>query len=319
MNNTFKFSARATAAAAVLALGSSAFALTFDANIEIDSIHKSGSALTEAQTGLSQGGRVEFNASGKVGADMFVTGRATLLALQSGAAATDDMWIQVGSAKGAVKLGRFEAADLFPIANDAMVAHAASVYYNNDMRGRSAFATGSPFHAAGTLNLGSGLSLEVGVMQSKGTGDAAGVRPVLSYASGPLNLSVGFESGKYQGSDNNVSGAGATVGYKIGAVKLTGNVSKGKTNSALANNNKSAYALTVATGGFAAGMIAGSTDNVLGGEDKVQTGYVAYTMPLFDLKGATVTPAFSSSTAKNSTLDTNVSLTGFNLRLDYAF
>jgi hypothetical protein len=36
MKNTFKFSARATAAAAVMALGSSAFAATFDANIELN-------------------------------------------------------------------------------------------------------------------------------------------------------------------------------------------------------------------------------------------------------------------------------------------
>ncbi len=47
--------------------------------------------------------------------------------------------------------------------------------------------------------------------------------------------------------------------------------------------------------------------------------YVAYTMPWFNVEGASVTPAFSSSSAKNSVLNTDVNLSAFNLRLNYAF
>ena len=315
MKNTFKFSARATAAAAVLALGSPAFAVTFDSNIEMDSYYRSGSKVLEADKGMNQSGRVEFNISGKAGADMFVAGRATLLALKNGAAATDDMWIQMGSAKGDVKLGRFEAADLFPIANDAQVGHAGAVYYGNDLRGRK---SSNVFHAAGTANLGNGLSLEIGVVQSNQVGEAKGVRPVLSYAAGALNVSVGLESGKYA-SGNSVSGTGATIGYNLGAVKLTGNMASGKTDVATGPNSKSAYALIATAGGLAVGLIAGNQDNG-SVQDKVQTGYVAYTMPLFDIKGASMTPAFSTSkftagagSAGNLNEDT------FKLRFDYSF
>ena len=323
MKNTFKFSARATAAAAVLALGSSAFAVTFDSNIEMDSYYRSGSNVAEADKGMNQSGRVEFNISGKAGADMFVAGRATLLALKNGAAATDDMWIQMGSAKGDVKLGRFEAADLFPIANDAQVGHAGAVYYGNDLRGRKG---SSVFHAAGTANLGNGLSLELGVVQSNQyvvvdgvrVGEAKGVRPVLSYAAGALNVSVGLESGKFD-NGSTLSGAGATIGYNFGAVKLTGNLASGKTDVATGPNSKSAYALIATAGGLAVGLIAGNQDNG-SVQDKVQTGYVAYTMPLFDIKGASMTPAFSTSkftagagSAGNLNEDT------FKLRFDYSF
>ena len=319
MNKFTKFSVRATAVAALLSLGGTAFAVTYDSNIEFDNTYRSGSAVTAAgaNTGLSQGGRVEFNGSGKAGADMFVTGRATLLAKQDGTAATDDMWIQVGSAKGDIKLGRFEAADLFPIVGDTLVNHAGGVYYSNAMRGRGAVSSSNPFHAAGTINLGNGLSLEVGVMQSKVVGDVSGVRPVLSYASGNLNLSIGLEAGKYQGTDNDVSGVGATVGYNFGAFKLTGNMASGKTDAA-SNNSKSAYALTVSAGGLSAGLIAGTTD-AASGQDKVQTGYLAYNMPLFDIKGASVTPAISTSTLKNSTTGTDLQENAFRVRLNYAF
>lgn len=315
MKNTFKFSARATAVAAVLALGTSAFAVTFDSNIEMDSYYRSGSNVAEADKGMNQSGRVEFNISGKAGANMFVAGRATLLAKKDGSAATDDMWIQMGSAKGDVKLGRFEAADLFPIANDAQVGHAGAVYYGNDLRGRKG---GNVFHAAGTANLGNGLSLELGVVQSNQAGEAKGVRPVLTYAAGALNVSVGLESGKYA-SGNSVSGASATVGYNLGAVKLTGNMASGKTDVATGPNSKSAYALIATAGGLAVGLIAGNQDNG-SVQDKVQTGYVAYTMPLFDIKGASMTPAFSTSkftagagSAGNLNEDT------FKLRFDYSF
>ena len=116
MKNTFKFSARATAAAAVMALGSSAFAATFDANIELNNTYRNGSAVVAsgADEGLSQNGRVELNAAGKAGTNLFVAGRASFLANKDSTLATDDMWIQVGSATTGLKLGRFEAADLFP-------------------------------------------------------------------------------------------------------------------------------------------------------------------------------------------------------------
>ena len=317
MNQTAKLFARTAIAATVLSLGSSAFAAAFDANIELDNTYRSGNAVAETDKGLGQGGRVEMNASGKAGADMFVAGRASFLAKKDGTVATDDMWIQVGSTGGDVKLGRFEAADLFPLAQDTLVNHAGNVYGTNTLRGRK---DGSQFHAAGTLNLSAGLSLELGVVENKTT--AKGVRPVLSYVAGPVTARLGFEAGKYApvggASANDVRGVGATVGYDFGGFKVTGNIASGKTDAAT-HNNMNSVGVTFATGGLVVGLISAKTEEAAGGDLKVQTAYASYSMPLFDIKGATWTPALSSSTAKNSTTGTDVKENSFRIRLNYAF
>lgn len=315
MNHAVKSSLRATAVAAVLSLGGTAFAATFDANIELDNTYRSGSAVAAADEGLSQSGRVEMNASGKAGANMFVAGKAAFLAKKDGTVSTDDMWIQVGSTGGDVKLGRFEAADMFPLAQDTLINHAGNVYGTNALRGRK---DGSQFHAAGTLNLGAGLSLELGVVENNSStpGIAKGVRPVLTYAVGPLTARVGFESGKYNGTGNSLSGAGATVGYDFGGFKLTGNLASGKTDAAT-RNNQSALALTAAVGGLVVGVISGKTEAAVG-DDKVQTVYASYKMPLFDIKGASITPGLSSSIGKTAA-GVETKEDSLRIRLNYVF
>lgn len=315
-NRSVKFSLRVTTAAAVLSLGGAAFAATFDANIELDNTYRSGNAVAKADKGLSQGGRIEMNASGKAGANLFVAGKAAFLAKKDGTVAADDMWIQMGSARGDVKLGRFEATDLFPLVGDTLVNHAGNVYGANALRGRK---DGSQFHAAGTLNLGAGLSMELGVVENKSStlGIAKGVRPVLAYAAGPLTARVGLESGRYNGTGNSLSGAGATVGYDFGGFKLSGNLASGKSDAAT-RNRQSAVGLTVNAAGLSVGLISASTEQPVG-ELKVQTAYVAYKMPLFDIKGASWTPALSTSTAKNSSTGSNVQENSFRIRLNYVF
>lgn len=310
-------SLRATAAAAVLFMGGSAFAApAFDANIELDNTYRSGNAVAETDKGLGQSGRVELNASGKAGANIFVAAKAAYLAKKDGTVATDDMWIQVGSAGGDVKFGRFEAADLFPLAQDTLINHAGNVYGTNTLRGRK---DGSQFHGAGTLNLSAGLSLELGVVENKTA--AKGVRPVLSYMAGPMTARLGLEAGKYApvggASANDVRGVGATVSYDFGGFKLTGNVASGKTDAAT-RNNQSAFALTAAMGPLVVGVISAKTEAAVG-DLNVQTAYASYSMPLFDIKGATWTPALSSSTAKNSAMGTDVKENSFRIRLNYAF
>jgi hypothetical protein len=316
MNHTVNFSVRTAAAVAVLSLGGAALAApAFDANIELDNTYRSGSHVAEADKGLGQSGRVELNATGKAGASMFVAGKAAFLAKKDGTVATDDMWIQVGSTGGDVKLGRFEAADLFPLAQDTLINHAGSVYGTNTLRGRK---DASQFHAAGTLNIGGGLSLELGVVENKTT--AKGVRPVLSYLAGPLTARLGFESGKYAAvggaAANDVQGVGATVGYDFGGFKLTGNVASGKRDAA-SRNKQSAFALTAAMGPLVVGAIAAKTEAAVG-EDKVRTVYASYNLPLFDIKGASVTPALSSSTGKTAA-GVETKENSFRLRLNYAF
>ena len=311
MNHAVKFSARTAVAVGVLALGSSVFAApNIDANMEFDNTYRSGSAVAANEKGLGQSGRVEFNASGKAGANMFVAARASFLAKKDGDVGTDDMWIQLGNAGGDLKLGRFEAADLFPLAQDTLINHAGNVYYAGALRGRKG---ASEFHAAGTLNLGGGLAVEFGVVDNKTA--AKGVRPVLAYSAGALTARLGVESGEYV-SGNKFSGVGATVGYDFGGFKLTANVASGE-RDATTRDGQSAFAVTAAMGGLVVGAIAGKTEAAVG-DDKVRTLYASYSMPLFDIKGASITPALSSSTGKTGA-GVETKENSFRVRLNYAF
>jgi Porin-like glycoporin RafY len=331
-----------TVACATL-LATSAFALDFSANIEFDNTYRSGSVTNAATAtapagpafadkGLTQGGRVELNASGKAGANMFVAGKASFLAKKDGTAVTDDMWVQVGNATGDVKLGRFEAADLFPLPGDTLVNNAAAVYTANALRGRK---DGNQFHAAGTVNLGGGLSAELGFVETKTVGQNKGVRPVISYANGPLTVRAGFEAGKSNltaatataaATTSKVSGFGATAAYDFGGFKLTGNVASGKEKTTLAGvtttDKATTFGLIATVGAGNLGFINGKNDfanNAI--DEKVTTFYASYALPLFDIKGATITPAFSTSKAKNVNGASGVSLkdNGVRVRINYTF
>ncbi|MDT8992952.1 carbohydrate porin [Curvibacter sp. APW13] len=311
------FAVRASTAAVLCLCGSAFAAPAIDANIELDNTSRDGTYVAAADKGLTQSGRLELNVANKAGADAFVAGRATFLSKKDGTVATDDMWIQLGNASTDVKLGRFEAADLFPLAGDTLVNHAGTVYGANTLRGRKA---SDVFHAATTFNLGSGLAFELGLISTTTTNlsgaTARGLRPVLSYTSGPLAAKLGLEQGEYN-SGNKVSGFGLTVGYDFGAFKLTGNYAQGKQDATI-DDTQSAYALTVAVGGLSVGAISAKND-ATGGDTRVQTGYVSYSMPLFGIKGATITPAVSVSKAADSVANTNKEETAFRVRLHYDF
>jgi Porin-like glycoporin RafY len=290
-------------------LASSAFALDFSANIELDNTYRSGSAVKgTADEGLTQSGRVELNATGKAGANMFVAGKAAFLAKKDGGVATDDMWVQMGTSAVDVKLGRFEAADLFPLPGDTIVNNAGPVYTANTLRGRKA---ASVFHAAVTGNLGGGLSAELGFIETKAAGESKGVRPAISYANGPLSLRVGVESGKVVGG-NDFTGFGGSAAYDFGGFKVTGNLASGKVEAVGGDVKSNSFGLIGSFGPANLGFINGKTE-VGGVDQKTTTVYGSYTLPLFDVKGASITPAFSTS--KSGANKDN----GVRVRINYTF
>lgn len=338
MKYTTTFALRATAAAALLGLCSTAFALETSANIELDNTYRTGSLTKDtSDAGLTQSGRVEVNVTGKVGSKYFVAGKAAILAKKDGTAATDDMWIQLGSEAGDVKLGRFEAADLFPLAQDTVVNNAKGVYGTNFLRGRKA---ANVFHAAGTVNFAKGVGLEVGFIESKIVNEPKGIRPVFFIDSGPLSAKLGFEAGKFANTSGAVAvapgfaadgslaaagakftGLGATVGYDIGGFKLTGNFAGNKVKAANTTFKYNSFGITGQAGPAVLGLIAASNDFTTGTKEKVTTFYASYSLPLFDIKGATVTPALSTSKAKavQGVAGTSVKDTSVRVRFNYTF
>jgi hypothetical protein len=321
LSQSIKFAFRATAVAAIAMVSASAFAAAeFDANIELDS------KVENQARGASQSGRVELNASKKVGSKYFIAGRATYLAHPDGTAGVDDLWAQMGSDVADVKLGRFEAANLFQTPGDVLVEYAGTAPYQaNVLRGRQGGVTVTPnsgassygtsvFHAAGTVQLGGGLSLEFSGVSSKGAGQANGIRPVLSYANGPLHVAAGLEGIQYHtGLSKRTTGFGLTGDYNFGDVTLTGNFASAKNDMDYKQNT---FAVMVGFGGLTLATVQGNTKTA-GDDYKVSTFWAAYAIPFFDVKGATITPAVSFS--KGSGSNTSKDSSGFALRVHYDF
>jgi hypothetical protein len=332
---------RATALAAMALVSAAAFAApSIDANIELDSKYQNNGR------GASQSGRVELNAGQKLGANYFMAGRATYLSHPDGTTGTDDLWAQFGTSSADIKLGRFEATNLFQTPGDVIVEYAGfSPYQANLLRGRqNATSNGSaPFHAAATVQLGGGMSFELSGVSTKGSGFATGVRPVLSYANGPLHLAAGVEALKFNGtpltttpsttctlnpSTNQCTfatittsatpsvsrtGYGVTGDYNFGPVTLTANYAQVKN---LANIKANTFGLMASAGNLTLASVFGK-GSAANADDKVTTFWAAYAIPFFDVKGAKITPAISHSKAGGS--NTAANATGFALRVNYEF
>ena len=297
--------------AAVAALCASAAAahadVAFDANLELDNTYSNeanASTKDARKSDLSMGGRVEVNASAKLNnGDAFVAARASLLLKKDGDAGTDDMWVQFGNKSGDVKLGRFEAMDLFPLGKDTVVDEVNGTYKANALRGRMG---GDTFHGALGLNAGEGLRVELGLVYNNDVDSVRGFRPAVSYNAGPLTVRAGLESVKTVGSSaGSDTGFGLSVGYALAAdSNLNVNFAK--------KEDDKAFGVNATFGALGVGLISGkgATDAT-----KATTFYAAYSMPLFGVKGASVTPALSVSKG-GAGQDTR---TAARVRINYAF
>lgn len=311
-------------AAALVAAGAAQAAVSFDANLEHDVLFKGKQGATSSAT--SNGGRVELNANAALvkSGDNFVNAKATVT-VPTGSGdnvGIDDAWIQFGNSAADLKIGRQEAADLFPLGKDVVVeaAGGASGYRANALRGR--IKTGQ-LHAVAGLNAAPGLRFELGLVTEK-SGNSYGLRPTMVYTAGPLTLRAGIESIKQDAYAKNTDGfvggvftrtteniaANSSTGYGLSAGYSLGqgvglNVNYGK-NSDL---NASSVGVNAVFGDAGVGMVQDKT-----AANKATTYYAAYSFPLIGVKGASITPALSTSKATG--VD---NLTAFKVRLNYAF
>ena len=281
-------------------------AASFDANIELDTDYRN------AGRGAAQGGRVELNAAGKAGTDGFVAGRASFLAKKDSTTAVDDMWVQFGNASGDLKLGRFEAADIFPVGKDTVVENDGAAGYRNMLRGRygnnATYGEGTA-HTALTLNAGSGLAVELGVIAAhKNTA----VRPVVSYSMDGFTVKFGIDSGKTP-EGQKIRGGGVTVGTTMAGAALNLSYNAGK----VADLKGSSVGLNAVIGAAGVGYIYDRNDVAGGGSIKENNVYVAYSLPLFNT-GATITPALAYSKATGTGTDGDAKITA-RVRVNYAF
>ena len=313
------------AAVAALCAASAAQAqMTLDANMELDTTfqNKVDAAKTNARASdLNLGGRVEFNVGGKAtSGDAFVAARASLLLRKDSTSGVDDMWVQAGNSGADVKLGRFEAMDLFPVGKDTVLEYAKGYtpYQANTLRGRM---DNNVFHGALGLNAAPGLRIELGLVSTKegptagpdnvlGTADDVaglnkGARTALMYTSGPLTLRAGVESVKAVGAASSESGIGLSLGYKLNA-DTNVNVNYAK------KEDDKTFGVNATMGAAGIGLVSGKGKTA---DDKATTVYAAYTLSLMGVKGASITPAVSF--AKGGPKTDNQ--TAVRVRINYAF
>ncbi|MFM2262447.1 MAG: hypothetical protein RI959_1123 [Pseudomonadota bacterium] len=294
MQNTLKL----VAAAAALAAASLAHAdVSIGANIEHD--------ITKAKgADMASSGRVEVGLGAKATmGDSFVAGRLAVEAGTAGGAspAIADAWVQFGTSSVDLKLGRFEGIGLDAKGKDTYIVGRAAGYHGTTGAVRGRVATGQ-VHAALGINAAPGLRFELGMVSAQ-TGQANGFRPVVSYTSGPLSISAGIEMLKNTATGSQ-TGFGTVLGYDLG-----GGTSIGAT---LAKNNDtdaSTYGAFANIGALGVGYV--HDDN--GANVTSNAFYAAYTLPLLDVKGASLTPAISFG--KNN----GVSDSGVRLRFNYTF
>ena len=304
MQHPFKLAA--VAALCSLAAAAAHAEVAIDANLELDTTYFNKidePAANARDSDLNMAGRVEVNVAGKAtNGDSFVAARGTLLIKKDGDAAVDDMWVQFGNAGMDMKLGRFEAMDLFPVGKDTVLEEAGyATYRANALRGR--FGKGS---AHGALGINAGPArIEIGLVYNKDAGDARGVRPAVSYTTGPLTLRAGFETVKIVGTDGSNTGVGLSMGYALSSDSNI-NVNFAKI------DDDSSFGVNGTFGAAGVGLVTGKRSNT---DDKVTTVYAAYSLPLFGVKGATVTPAVSYSTG-GVNVDNQIAA---RVRINYAF
>lgn len=305
MQNVFKLAAVAALCASAAAAHAQ---LALDANLELDTTYTSkvnAPATNAPDSDLSLGGRVEFNVGAKAtNGDAFVAARASLLLKKDGDTGVDDMWVQAGNATADVKLGRFEAMDLFPVGKDTVLKYAGyTPYQANTLRGRKG---SDVFHGALGLNAAPGLRVELGMVFSKEDNQAKGFRPAVMYSAGPLTLRAGLESVKVVGSTaGSETGLGLSAGYKLD--KDT-NIN---VNFAKKEDDKS-FGVNATIGAAGIGMVYGKGATAA---QKATAVYAAYSLPLMGVKGASITPAISF--AKGGT--GSKGQTAARVRINYAF
>ncbi|MYZ53700.1 carbohydrate porin [Malikia spinosa] len=302
MSKTFKLAAVAALCAAAAVAHAD---VKFDANFEGDTTNTS--AATDS---FKSGGRIEVNANAELlkQGDNFVNARASLLLGLNADSTVDDAWIQFGNSSVDLKIGRFEALDLFPVAKDTVLDPATGAGYRANI-GRGRFKDGQ-FHGALGLNAAPGLRFELGVVNYKdGTPPASGaaeqvVRPAVSYTTGDLTLRAGFESFDMGRGAGTQTGYGLSAGYML-AKDAVVNVNYGNSSDL----DASSVGANLVYGPAGIGYIKDKT-----GATTVDTVYAAYSFPLLGVKGAFITPAISVSSG-----DGVADKTALRVRLNYQF
>ena len=290
------------------------FAISGD--VEFDTNYRSEESTASDTTTYDQTGRLLIGISGKreVGSNGYISANAqTLLGLGGGVSA-DDAWVAFGETDDwEIKLGRFEAYNLFPAGQDTYLNHAQDVYTTSYARGRS---------SNGQINLSKttdSVYFEVSSnFMSNGGADTNAVflRPVVVFSfTDALKLSTGAEVNVTADEDdaaNDFTGYGATLNYATGDLNI--NVSYASRDFDTNTQEDTTYGANAQYKAFFLGYVHGETDT--GTTAEVDTIYASYKFAnVMDVEDLALYLGAYGSEVKDSDEADN----GVRLRVKYLF
>lgn len=322
--NKFSLMASATLLAAGLTHTAQADTnFTINGNIELDTTATDPASST-ADTTYDQGGRVEVNVTGEhTMGDYFVRGKGSAILKKNSAGDTDDMWFQFGSSAWDVQMGRYEAINLFPLGKDTVVVHVPGVTVYEANRGRGRIG-GDDGQISLRIHPSDGFAFAVDTVYGDSTFGGDGqtlfsvIRPSVTFGAGGFTVTIGAESVDAENAGVTVadaSGFAVTANFNAGGADINLNVAT--LDDKVANVETTTLGANAIIGPFGIGWIHSEDDTAGSGDPSLDSIYAAYTVPLFDIKRATLTYAIAHSTADDVGADD--STTAFRLRVNYSF
>ncbi|NAW91672.1 MULTISPECIES: carbohydrate porin [unclassified Vibrio] len=235
---------------------------------------------------LNQDGRLLVLIAGErsVSGDRYIKAQAQPLLKTTGDVDLDDAWIAFGQANNwELKVGRYEAFDLFPVGQDTMLEYAnadkpqefanGDVYRANKARGRG--DNGQIGFSKTADNLYFELSTKF-ENESAADQNAVFVRPVVAYQIvESVRVAAGLEANltaDKDDADNDFLGYGATVNYS--ADDLSINVNYAFRDFDTKTQEDTTIGANLLFKGFGLGHVYGEVDT--GSSEKVNTTYASY-------------------------------------------
>ncbi|MBE3670038.1 porin [Vibrio navarrensis] len=227
---------------------------------------------------LNQTGRVlvQVAAEHAVSGDRYIKMQAQPLLKTSGEVELDDAWFAMGKkADWELKVGRFEAYDLFPVGQDTMLDYAGvDVYRANAARGR-----GDNGQVAFSKTF-DGVYFEVSSLfknESAADNNAVFLRPVVAFqATDSFRVAGGLEANvtaDKKDADNDFMGYGVTANYSADAVSVNLNYAFRDFDSQ--TKEQSTIGANLLVSGFGLGHVY-AQDETNAGKTKLNTTYASY-------------------------------------------
>jgi 5-hydroxyisourate hydrolase-like protein (transthyretin family) len=365
MKKTFKLSLAATLVASAMTANAGIYLIDSDkghfaigGNVELDLNYENRDSAEKDYT-FDQSGRIAINFSGQKNSEdgnHYVKFFAEQVMETSGNVGLDDSWFSVGATDGwDLRVGRFEAFDMFPVGQDIFFEHTgdtsnelytdgnAYLYQMKEGRGRG--DTGQIMYSQTFNNLYVELATMIGdrsnffsgntyhgAVIDTATKDSFIVRPVVAYQMGDFRLAASLETNLVsdtvtaEGVDiGDRTGYGFTANYNTGNLDVNANVAYmdavDETNSS-AGVNATWYGFGV---GYTYGLNDYENDKFGGaeGEIKVHSTMVSYVfsdiyVENFDIAlGAYYTTADADDSFTNINSDDNDA--GARIRFFYDF